>query len=362
MTDATRSQFSAVVAANVPLCREHYRLELLLPEFPPTEPGQFIQIACRDMDVEDWLDTECEHDWAPGTKPHLLGRELQSPLATLRRPFSLAGRRDTPDGVILEIIHRVVGVGTDWLGKLNYGDAVGILGPLGNRFNLPDPGQRAILVGGGVGIPPMLYLAQALAGRPAVAFCGVTTADLLPLSVNGSAPLDAASPTMCVGEFAECGIPSVISSDDGSVGVRGFVTAALERYLDRIGFNISPSPGTPGEGRGEGSAANRPMFANQNQPSPYPSPGVPGEGTSGHTAPVLYTCGPEPMMKRVAEIALRRGLECQVAVERAMACGMGTCQSCCIRVRASGRADGRDWVYQLACTHGPIFSAADLLW
>jgi dihydroorotate dehydrogenase electron transfer subunit len=332
MTDPTRSQFSAVVAANVPLCRVHYRLELLLPEFPPTEPGQLIQIACRDLTALDWLDSECEHDWTPGAKPQFLGRELQSPLAMLRRPFSLAGRRDTPDGVILDIIHRVVGVGTGWLGRLNFGDSVGILGPLGNPFTLPNPAQPAILVGGGVGIPPMLYLAQSLAGQPAAAFCGVTTADLLPLSLKTSAPLDAARPNLCVAEFADHGIPSIITSDDGSVGVRGFVTAALEKYLDKIGYGVSPSPG------------------------------VPGEGTGRIAAPILYTCGPEPMMKRVAEIALRRGLGCQVAVERAMACGMGTCQSCCIRVRANGRPDGRDWVYQLACTHGPIFSAADLLW
>ena len=82
--------------------------------------------------------------------------------------------------------------------------------------------------------------------------------------------------------------------------------------------------------------------------------------------PTLYTCGPEPMMKRVAEIAAVRGLECQVAVERAMACGMGTCQSCCIRVRKPDASKpplvGRDWCYRLACTDGPVFRGADLLW
>jgi dihydroorotate dehydrogenase electron transfer subunit len=72
------------------------------------------------------------------------------------------------------------------------------------------------------------------------------------------------------------------------------------------------------------------------------------------------------MMKRVAEIAASRGLECQVAVERAMACGMGTCQSCCIRVRKPDPSKpplvGRDWCYRLACTDGPVFRGADLLW
>jgi dihydroorotate dehydrogenase electron transfer subunit len=72
------------------------------------------------------------------------------------------------------------------------------------------------------------------------------------------------------------------------------------------------------------------------------------------------------MMKRVAEIAAMRGLECQVAVERAMACGMGTCQSCCIRVRKPDPSKpplvGRDWCYRLACTDGPVFRGVDLLW
>ena len=122
---------------------------------------------------------------------------------------------------------------------------------------------------------------------------------------------------MCIGEFAECDIPSIVTTDDGSVGFRGFVTQALERYLDE---------------------------------SPEPS------------AHLLYTCGPEPMMKRVGDIAARRGLQCQIAVERAMACGMGTCQSCCIKVRVPLRPDGRNWVYRLACTDGPVFKGEDLLW
>jgi dihydroorotate dehydrogenase electron transfer subunit len=161
----------------------------------------------------------------------------------------------------------------------------------------------------------MLYLAQALAGCPAVAFCGATTGDLLPLKVTAAAGAGV-TPRMNIAEFAAHGIPAVISTDDGSLGFRGYVTQALETYLDAA--------------------------------PPH--------------RPVIYTCGPELMMKRVAEIAIARGLECQVAVERAMACGMGTCQSCCIKVRESGRADGREWVYRLACTDGPIFRAADLLW
>jgi dihydroorotate dehydrogenase electron transfer subunit len=72
------------------------------------------------------------------------------------------------------------------------------------------------------------------------------------------------------------------------------------------------------------------------------------------------------MMKRVADIAAQRDIECQIAVERAMACGMGTCQSCCIRVRKPDPSKpplpGSDWCWRLACTDGPVFRGGDLLW
>ena len=322
-----RGQFDAIVRANVPLCREHYRLVLSLGWFPPTEPGQFVQISCRDpVDYE----TEREVDWPCDTPLSVRGRELAVPQAYLSRPFSLAGRRDAGGSAQLEFIHRVVGVGTDWLARLDVGRRVRLLGPLGNRFGLPAKNEPAILIGGGVGIPPMLYLAEKLAGRPAVAFCGAVSRDLIPLTIDADshAPTpDTVEPLMNVAEFSRHGIPAVLSTDDGSYGFRGFVTQALERYF--------------------GDSSPRPRV-------------------STSPRPLLYTCGPEPMMKRVAQIALERGLECQVAVERAMACGMGTCQSCCIRVRKPDPAEpplaGSDWCWRLACTDGPVFRGADLLW
>jgi dihydroorotate dehydrogenase electron transfer subunit len=325
-----RNQFRATTLINPRLCREHYRLILAVPAFPPTEPGQFIQISCRPDEPSYYTDSEFiwPDDCTPAPQ-EAVGAELCGPLAVLRRPFSLASRRDTTAGVELDIIHRVVGVGTDWLSRLGPGDPVDILGPLGNRFTLPPAGGTALLVGGGVGIPPMLYLAEALGrlpGRRGIAFAGALTRDLLPLTIEPVSPLPDQSnalPAMSVAEFSRHGIPAVITTDDGSYGYRGFVTQALEKYLDGVG--ATPNP-----------------------------------------APIIYTCGPEPMMKRVAQIAAARGLECQVAVERAMACGMGTCQSCCIRVRKPDRAApplaGLDWCYRLACTDGPVFRGSQLLW
>ena len=131
-------------------------------------------------------------------------------------------------------------------------------------------------------------------------------------------------PIRQITEFSRHGVDAMISTDDGSWGFRGFVTQALERYLDQ-------------------------------------------QAARGEAKPTIYTCGPEPMMKRVAQIAAARGIDCQIAVERAMACGMGTCQSCCIRLKRDDARDarafsGKDWIYKLACTDGPVFRGADLLW
>ena len=318
MSVGARGQFIATVQANKSLCREHFGLVLRVPAFPPTEPGQFVQLSCRDVGEADR--TERELEWTPDTPLHLGSDTMLAPGAMLRRPFSLAGRDDREGGVDLHVIHRVVGIGTDWLSRLRAGDRVDILGPLGNQFTLADAGATAVLVGGGVGIPPMLYLATRLAGKPAVAFAGALTRDLLPFTIRDEIVPDGANPAPTISEFHRHGIPSVVTTDDGTYGFRGFVTQALEQYLD----------------------------ANQ-----------------GKTH-VIYTCGPEQMMKRVADIAAARGIECQIAVERAMACGMGTCQSCCIRVKKPDPAlpplPGREWCYRLACTDGPVFSGRSLLW
>ena len=298
---------------------------LRVEQFPASEPGQFIQVACRDLS-DNYADLP-EVEWKPGALPRLEAVELASPLAMLRRPFSLAGRRDIGTGgaVELDLIHRVVGVGTDWLSRLRIGDPVFVIGPLGNQFQLPPSGGVALLVGGGVGIPPMMYLAEKLKGQKAVAFAGAVNRNLLALTVNDNAPAPTAydiDPLYNIEEFARHGIPAIISTDDGSYGFRGFVTQALEAYLDKF--------------------------------------------FKGDTRPVIYTCGPEPMMRRVAEIAQTRNVKCQIAVERAMACGMGTCQSCCIKVKKPDPAQppmpGQNWAYRLACTDGPVFDASQLLW
>jgi dihydroorotate dehydrogenase electron transfer subunit len=316
-----RGIFSATVAANAMICREHFRLTLSIPAFPPTDPGQFVQVWCRSDDPGDR-----ELEWSSGQLPTIDRPDLLGPVANLRRPFSLAGRRDFGDRAEIDLIHRIVGVGTDWLGKLRPGDPVSVLGPLGNRFDHP-PNAIMLLVGGGVGIPPMIYLASRLAARRGVAFIGAVTRDLLAVTFTADAPQpsgDPCEPLYNVAEFSRHGIPAVVSTDDGSYGAHGFVTEGLEKYLDR-------------------------WFIDPDQ----------------RRRVIVYTCGPDGMMTRVAAIAAARGIRCQVAVERAMACGMGTCQSCCIKIKKPDPAavpmPGSPWAWRLACTDGPVFDADQIV-
>lgn len=301
-----RGAFIARVAANRRLCDEHYLLTLHLEAFGPSKAGQFIQLQCRRPTVRigaktvDWP----EEGIAKFTQPELIGTEPM-----LRRPFSLAGRRDTDEGVQLDLIYRTVGAGTGWLAGVKADQELSILGPLGNAFPISHEKPQAVLVGGGVGIPPMLYLAEALgaAGKDTVAFCGSRSARLLPLTVAGD--------NGGVAEFAAFGAAAGIATDDGSLGRKGFVTELLAQWIS-----------------GQCDAP---------------------------TGLVVYACGPEPMMKEAGEICISRGIECYLCLERYMACGMGTCQSCVVKIRDDSNGG---WSYKLCCTDGPVFDAREVLW
>ena len=244
--------------------------------------------------------------------------DSQSPM--LRRAFSIAGLSRSAERVDVEIIYRVVGTATRWMESLHHGDKVSLLGPLGNAFPVDPHKPTAWLVAGGVGLPPMLWLAEALSatGRRTVAFCGAQTRDLLPLTLDSGAPpaMDARQATLSAAEFTRHDVPVVISTDDGSLGFPGHVGRALTAYHEK-------TPPPPDE-------------------------------------LVVYTCGPEQMIRFVAEFCIARGIECHVCMERAMACGVGTCQSCVVPLRDADDPEG--WRYRLCCTDGPVFEAKDVIW
>ena len=317
------------VLSNRQLCRGHYLLRLGGREFPPTLAGQFVQLQCRTPGVQaGWSEVEV----APGDWPKPTGRELTDAEPLLRRPLSLAGRRDTEFDVELDIIYSVVGKGTAWLEHAGEGDEISLLGPLGNAFAISESKPLAALVGGGVGIPPMIYLASAMqaSGKQAVAFCGARSADMLPITlapaqtkgsglfVWGGEKTKSPDPFVCaasISQFGQFGVDSVIATDDGSLGWKGFVSEPVAAWLDAM------------------------------------------DAPDGRA--VVYACGPEPMMRAVAEICIARDVECQVSLERHMACGMGTCQSCVCKTKSDTE---QGWSYKLCCTDGPVFDAREIVW
>ena len=239
---------------------------------------------------------------------------------TVRRAFSIAGLRRLGDHVDIDVLYRVVGKCTRWMSGLSVGGRVNLLGPVGNHFTVAEGKKLVLLVAGGVGLPPMIWWAQRLSESniETIAFVGAQSRDLLALELSLDDP-----PTVCgtdpkfsAREFTQHGVKVVLSTDDGSLGFAGYVTDALAAYLD------AHSP-----------------------------------DADGVTA---YACGPELMMKAVADLCAQRRIDCQLCMERSMACGMGTCQSCVVSVHDADAPD--DWSYKLCCTDGPIFSAQEVIW
>jgi dihydroorotate dehydrogenase electron transfer subunit len=309
-----RGTFVGEVLANERLCTDHYSLRLAFDAFPPTQPGQFVQLQCRDTEEPAAARPVA---WPEGAPPRLTQAELTGREPLLRRPFSLAGRTRENGRDVLEIIYRAIGMGTTWMSGVTAGAQISTLGPLGNAFRIFPDKPLAAVIGGGVGIPPMMYLAEALAaaGKKTVAFNGARTASLLPLTIDEAKVEATGHPTPCVGEFSRYGIDSVVATDDGTLGFAGVVSEALRDWLN----------------------------AHVNEESQL----------------AVYCCGPEPLMKSVGELCVAFGIRCQLALERKMACGMGTCQSCIVKVRAENE---QGWTFKLCCSDGPVFDAETLLW
>jgi dihydroorotate dehydrogenase electron transfer subunit len=234
----------------------------------------------------------------------------------LRRPFSFADVVVQGDTVKAELLYCALGAATLRMTTFRKGDNISIIGPLGHGFGIPGGKKTALLVIGGMGAPPIRCLAKALtAGHSdieVVAFVGAKTAKALPFEGR----LDAISQQLgfTIPAFGQLGIPSMIATDDGSLGHRGFVTELVAQWLKE---------------------SNRPR-----------------------DIVIVYACGPEPMLAEVAKIAAERNIECQVSMERRMACGIGLCQSCAVECKVSG---SNETIYKLCCKDGPVFDSREVV-
>ena len=229
----------------------------------------------------------------------------------LRRPLSIMAA-DAKAGT-LEFLYRPLGPGLRALSRKKPGDRVSVLAPIGNGFAFDPARPRVVAIGGGVGIPPMLLLAAELAHDDG----------FLPLVLMGSEvpfPFDLAAPqpseawpdatTAALARLEALEVPSRLASNAGLPGTyAGFVTDLAKQELKRLG------PGARSE-------------------------------------IALYACGPEPMLKAAAKLAVELDVPCQIAVEEFMACGIGGCAGCTLQIKTpSGPAMKR------VCVDGPVFDS-----
>jgi len=236
MTDVYLTQ--APVRSNQEIARQIFSLELEAPDIAAAfHPGQFINIQTNPDGAPLW-----------------------------RRPFSIARSR----GQIITIIYKAIGIGTHQMAGMQPGNTADIIGPLGNSFTTGlAPGDRPLLIGGGLGFAPLIILRDVFVrlGLRPVLFMGALTADEHYYREDPDAEL-------------------ILTSDDGTLGTQGLVTDALREYLRR-----------------------------QEEPS---------------ARYYAYSCGPEPMMAQVTRICQGFGIPVELSIEREMACGIGLCQGCVI--------------------------------
>ncbi|MCB2225682.1 MAG: dihydroorotate dehydrogenase electron transfer subunit [Desulfarculaceae bacterium] len=253
----------AKVLANRPVGPGVYLITLKAPAIAAkARPGQFVMLRV-----------------SPGAEP------------LLARPFSIHG----VEGESVLVLYQVVGRGTRLLAQAAEGQELVMWGPLGRGFELSGA-SRPVLVGGGMGIAPLAFAAQRLSemGQETSLLYGMAGAKgFEPLMETFDARLDPEKVTLGY------------ASEDGSIGLKGLVTALLKETL-------AQKPGA------------------------------------------VLTCGPTPMLKAVATLAREHGAKCQVSLEAPMACGVGACLGCAIPAAAGG--------YVRACQEGPVMDAELVDW
>lgn len=211
--------------------------------------------------------------------------QIQLPGFYLRRPISICDCQVGENGT-LDLIYKVVGHGTEAMTALQPGAELDLLVGLGNGFDVTGEDRQPLLIGGGVGVPPMYGLCKALiaAGKQPSVVLGFNTA----------------SEVFWKDEFEALGVKVTVTTVDGSMGVKGFVTAAMESGYDYV-----------------------------------------------------YTCGPEPMFKAVYKVLDEKGLSGQFSFEERMACGFGVCMGCSCKTKYGNKR---------ICKDGPVLVKEEIIW
>ena len=230
---------------------------------------------------------------APG---HFVSVAVEGNATLLRRPFSIYSvSRHGPWAGTIEIVFDVAGEGTRWMSGLVKHDVVDLVGPLGRSFPMPQQQVGCLLVGGGYGAAPLLYLAQRL-----------QQANLRVDMILGAATQDRLFNAI---EAKRLATSALFTTDDGSFGTQGRVTDVMERALE------------------------------------------------ANPVGVIYACGPMAMLRAVSELAKRHRIAVQVAVEEAMACGVGVCMTCVVPYKRDGQI-----VNVRSCVEGPVLNGRRIQW
>jgi dihydroorotate dehydrogenase electron transfer subunit len=282
-------QKQAQIVFHRKVAQDHYQIRLWVPSIARlAQPGQFLHVLCPKTD----------------------GR-IDSSVPMLRRPFSLLDA-DPRKGTV-DFLYKVVGKGTAALTTLKAGNLLDCLGPLGRPFAIEPLPKVVWLVGGGVGIPPLCFLAKRLMQERAKGE--------RPFHGNGLRTIEAFLGTrsrrqmICLKTLQALGVAVHLATDDGSLGYRGSVVDLVRIRGDRL---------------------------------------------RGEERPYLFVCGPWPMMAALARWADRRGWPMQVSLEERMGCAMGCCMGCVVEVAtAPVHSYAR---FQRVCTEGPVFQREEILW
>ncbi len=226
--------------------------------------------------------------------------ELQVPRLAeriLRRPFSIYQADES--GVA--VLYKAVGRGTEAMAAIQVGEQVNIIGPLGNGYPEADSGKTPVLVAGGYGNAALYILAQRMKKKGIAFFGGRSEIDIL-----------------LVKEFEKLGWEVRPTTDDGSLGTKGLVTAAFDPWMNQRGV---------------------------------------GSGEQGVENIELFVCGPNPMLKAMGDRAIEHGFTAWLSLDKNMACGVGACLTCVIK-----RKTENGWEWARCCKDGPIFESRDIMW
>lgn len=200
------------------------------------------------------------------------------------------------EGEYLYILYKKVGRGTEMLHQCRVGDILNVIGPLGNEFPLCDENEFPVCIAGGFGVAPLSFLAAHLPVKGKLFVGGATETDIL-----------------CLEDFRAVEFDVEVATVDGSLGFKGLVTEPFADWFSVEGQDLNP---------------------------------------------VIYSCGPDAMLKAVGKFAVNNGVKCYLSLDKHMGCGIGACLACVQKVYDK---DGTI-IQKRVCKDGPIFEAKNIVW